>query len=200
MGSKKTFLGNAVEKINSLGFVEVYGLIAGIEASDAMLKCAKVRLLREHETVPGMVTVVVEGDLAACQAAVNAGVAAASKLGKVFGSLIIPRPDKDTGTLVLDLVNGKGIKAPGMPAATPTVSDVPTPSPKEGVAESNAGSNEQDLVVDFVCRAVKGRTLNEITKKFPQQAQHMSKTLTTLVQAGKISKVGGRYQKPNGKE
>lgn len=189
-----------MEKISSLGFVEVYGLVAAMEASDAMLKSAKVRLLREHETVPGMVTMVVEGDLAACQAAVNAGVAAASKLGKVFGSLVIPRPDKDTGTLVLDLVNGKGIKAPGMPAVAPEAPKAASPAQKDEATGQQPASGENDPIVDFVCRAAKGRTLNEIVKKFPQQSQHLSVKLDTLVQAGKISKAGGRYQKPEGKE
>ncbi len=89
--------------IDSLGFVEVYGLTAAIEAADAMLKSARVRLLRQHLLRPGMVTLVVEGNLAACRAAVDAGVAAASRVGTVIASHVIGRPDPDTETMVQDM-------------------------------------------------------------------------------------------------
>ena len=54
--------------INSLRLLEVRGLVAGVEAADAMLKSARVRLLRAHQVNPGLITLVVEGDLAACRA------------------------------------------------------------------------------------------------------------------------------------
>ena len=90
--------------MNALGFVEVYGLVAGIEAADAMLKSAQVRLLRQYEVHPGLITLVIEGDLGACRAAVAAGVAAASRGGTVIASNVIGRPDEDTETMVMDLI------------------------------------------------------------------------------------------------
>ena len=93
-----------MDTLNALGFIEVYGLAAGIEAADAMVKGAWVRLLRQYEVHPGLITVTVEGDLAACRAAVAAGVAAASRVGTVIASNVIGRPDGDTGTMVLDLI------------------------------------------------------------------------------------------------
>lgn len=91
--------------INALGLLEVYGLVAGIEAADAMLKSANVRLLNYSITNPGLVTLVVEGDLAACRASLDAGSAAASKLGKVICRKEIGRPDKGTEWLVQSFVN-----------------------------------------------------------------------------------------------
>lgn len=86
--------------INALGMLEVRGLTTAIEAADAMLKSADVRLLRQWRTDPGMISLVVEGDLAACRAALDAGGAAAQRLGEIVGRCEIGRPDPDTETLV----------------------------------------------------------------------------------------------------
>jgi ethanolamine utilization protein EutK len=93
-----------VNTINALGFIEVHGLVAGVEAADAMLKSAQVRLLRQYEVRPGLITVAVEGDLAACRAAVAAGLAAASRVGDVIAGNVIGRPDTDTETMVMALI------------------------------------------------------------------------------------------------
>jgi microcompartment protein CcmL/EutN len=77
----------------SLGIVDVIGLTAAIAAADAMVKAANVRLAGYEITNGfGLVTVRVRGDVGAVQAAVAAGVAAATKIGVVQGSLIIARP------------------------------------------------------------------------------------------------------------
>lgn len=89
--------------INALGLLEVSGLVAGIDAADAMLKSASVRLLNHKVLDPGRITLVVEGDLAACRAALDAGVAAANRAGKVIGYQTMGRPDKDTEWLVTHL-------------------------------------------------------------------------------------------------
>ena len=90
--------------MNALGFVEVYGFVTGMEAADAMLKSAQVRLLRQYEVHPGLITLAIEGDLGACRAAVAAGVAAASRVGTVIASNVIGRPDEYTETMVMDLI------------------------------------------------------------------------------------------------
>ena len=113
-------------RCNAIGFVEVVGLVAAIEAGDAMAKAAQIRLLKYHHITPGLVTVVVEGDLASCRAAVDAGVAAATRVGQVVSSLVLGRPDRDTETLVQDLLQeapAGGSEAPprattGVPSAT----------------------------------------------------------------------------------
>lgn len=76
----------------ALGFVETVGLVAAVEAADAMVKAASVRLVRQSRTVPGLITHFVVGDTGAVRAAVEAGVAAAARVGSVAGSHVIPRP------------------------------------------------------------------------------------------------------------
>ncbi len=76
----------------ALGMVETKGLVALIEASDAMLKSANVEMMGWDKVGSGMVTSFVSGDVAAVKAAVDAGAAAAGKIGDVVGVHIIPRP------------------------------------------------------------------------------------------------------------
>jgi len=84
----------------SLGFVETHGLVAAIEAADAMVKAARVRVKTVVNADMGLLSVVCEGDLAACQAAVDAGKAAAFRVGDCLRTNLIPRPDHDTGALI----------------------------------------------------------------------------------------------------
>ena len=86
----------------SFGFVETYGFVAAIEAADAMVKAARVRVKTVANADAGLISVVCEGDLAACQAAVDAGAAAAARVGQCLCKNIIARPDDDTDTLVAD--------------------------------------------------------------------------------------------------
>lgn len=76
----------------ALGLVETRGLVAGVEAADAMLKAAAVRLLGIERTDPALITIKVTGDTAAVRAAVDAGAAAAGRIGEVISTLVIPRP------------------------------------------------------------------------------------------------------------
>lgn len=77
----------------AIGMIEAYGLAAAIEAGDAALKAANVRLLGcDFSQGNGWVAVKVAGDVGAVQAAVAAGTAAAQKLNQVIGTLIMPRP------------------------------------------------------------------------------------------------------------
>lgn len=70
--------------INALGLLEVDGMVAAVDAADAMLKAANVRLLSHEVLDPGRLTLVVEGDLAACRAALDAGSAAAQRTGALL--------------------------------------------------------------------------------------------------------------------
>jgi microcompartment protein CcmL/EutN len=72
--------------------IETRGLVAVIEATDAMLKAARVNYLGMRKVGSGLVTVLVTGDVAACRAAVDAGAAAAAKIGEVVSVHVIPRP------------------------------------------------------------------------------------------------------------
>jgi ethanolamine utilization protein EutM len=78
----------------AIGMVETEGLVAAIEACDAMLKAARVKLVEQSITHPALVTIIVEGDVAAVRSAVDAGAVAAAKVGRVFGTHVIARPDE----------------------------------------------------------------------------------------------------------
>jgi len=78
--------------MEALGMLETKGLVALIEASDAMLKTAEVTLVGYEKAGSGYVTILIRGDVAACQAACDAGVAAAKKVGEVISSRVIPKP------------------------------------------------------------------------------------------------------------
>ena len=79
----------------ALGFVETQGLVAALEAADAMLKSARVSLMGIERTDAAMMTVQVSGETAALQAAVDAGTAAAKRIGHVVSSHVIARHTQD---------------------------------------------------------------------------------------------------------
>ncbi len=79
----------------ALGMVETRGLVAAIEAADAMLKAANVELVGTEKIGSGLVSVMVRGDVGAVKAAVEAGLAAAQKLGEIIATHVIPRPHSD---------------------------------------------------------------------------------------------------------
>ena len=76
----------------ALGMIETRGLVAMIEASDAMVKAAKVTLIGYEKIGSGLVTAIVRGDVAAVKAATEAGAAAARKVGELVSVHVIPRP------------------------------------------------------------------------------------------------------------
>ncbi len=77
---------------DALGMIECRGFAAMVEAADAMVKAAKVDLVRYEKTGGGYVTAVVRGDVAAVRAATDAGQAAAARVGEVVAIHVIPRP------------------------------------------------------------------------------------------------------------
>ncbi len=79
----------------ALGMVETRGLVAAIEAADAMVKAANVVLIGSEYVGGGYVTVMVRGDVGAVKAATDAGAAAAKRVGEVVSIHVIPRPHSD---------------------------------------------------------------------------------------------------------
>src|SRR6476469_10241208 len=86
--------------MEALGMIETKGLVPLVEASDAMLKAANVTLLGWQKIGSGMVTALVVGDVAAVKAAVDAGAAAAGRVGEVVGVQVIPRPHEDVNSVI----------------------------------------------------------------------------------------------------
>ena len=93
--------GNGVRPLTgALGLVETMGLAAGVEAADSMVKAANVTIVARQQVGGGLVAILIEGDVGAVKAAVDAGAAAASQVGKVVSAHVIPRPHDDVASVL----------------------------------------------------------------------------------------------------
>ena len=86
----------------ALGIIETRGLVAAIEAADAMVKAAKVKFLSRQKVKGGLMAIMVAGDVGAVKAAVDAGAAAGKRVGIVVSSHVIPRPHNDIDAMIPD--------------------------------------------------------------------------------------------------
>lgn len=96
--------------LQALGMVETKGLVASIEAADAMVKAANVQLIGKTHVGGGLVTVMVRGDVGAVKSAVDAGAAAAEKVGQLVSVHVIPRPHDEVEMILPKLETGTGKK------------------------------------------------------------------------------------------
>ncbi len=85
---------------NALGMIETKGLVAAIEAADAMVKSANVQLIGKEQVGGGLVTVMVRGDVGAVKAATDAGAAAAEKVGELISVHVIARPHVEVDNIL----------------------------------------------------------------------------------------------------
>jgi ethanolamine utilization protein EutM len=90
----------------ALGLIETRGLVAAIDAADVMVKAANVTLVGRESIGGGYVTVVVTGEVGAVKAAVDAGAAAAKKVGELVSAHLIPRPSDDVRTVLPGAAKG----------------------------------------------------------------------------------------------
>ena len=87
----------------ALGMVETRGLIGSVEAADAMVKAADVHLIGKEQIGSGLVTVMVRGDVGAVKASVDAGAAAAERVGELISVHVIPRPHNEVELILPSL-------------------------------------------------------------------------------------------------
>jgi len=99
----------------ALGLIETRGLVGAIEAADAMVKAANVRLLGAEKTDAALITVKVVGEVGAVKSAVDAGAAAAKKVGELISVHVIPRPHDDTEYIVYEEGGDNLDRAPNKP-------------------------------------------------------------------------------------
>lgn len=93
----------------ALGLVETIGLVGSIEAADAMVKAAKVTLIGKETIGGGYVTVMVRGEVGAVKASVDAGAAAAKRVGQLVSTHVIPRPHSEVEKILP--ISSEGNKA-----------------------------------------------------------------------------------------
>jgi microcompartment protein CcmL/EutN len=87
-------------ELTALGMIETKGLVASVEASDAMVKAANVHLIGKVHVGGGLVTVLVRGDVGAVKAATDAGAAAAQRVGELVSVHVIPRPHNELESIL----------------------------------------------------------------------------------------------------
>lgn len=120
--------------MNALGMIETRGLVASIEAADAMVKAASVTLISKTHVGGGLVTVMVEGDVGAVKAATDAGAAAAERVGELISVHVIPRPAADVAHILDRRPEPKPEPEPEPPAPEPEPEpEVPGPEPEEAI-------------------------------------------------------------------
>lgn len=90
--------------LQALGLVETKGLIGAIEAADAMAKAANVKIIEKEKITAGFVTIKILGDVAAVKSAVEAGAAAAQKVGQLVSTHVIPSPHSDLHFLISESI------------------------------------------------------------------------------------------------
>lgn len=117
--------------MEALGLIELYGYVPAVEALDAALKAANVRLESVTKVKGGLVSVFVTGDVGAVKAAIDAAAAAAERVGKVVSVHVIPRPAKEIEKILPEPPDGSGGSAPA-PVNTPkTETETETENPEE---------------------------------------------------------------------
>jgi ethanolamine utilization protein EutM len=87
-------------ELTALGMVETKGLVAAIEAADAMVKAANVRVVGKVHVGGGIVTVLVRGDVGAVKAATESGASAAQRVGELVSVHVIPRPHDELESIL----------------------------------------------------------------------------------------------------
>ena len=107
----------------ALGLIETRGLVGAIEAADAGIKAAPVQLLGKEQTDPALITILFAGDVASVKAAVDAGAAAAERVGQLVSVHVIPRPYPGLEVMSDSEENGGGAP-PGTPLAEMKVVDL----------------------------------------------------------------------------
>lgn len=118
--------------MNALGMIETRGLVASIEAADAMVKAASVTLISKTHVGGGLVTVMVEGDVGAVKAATDAGAAAAERVGELISVHVMPRPAADVAHILDRRPEPKPEPEPEPPAPEPEPEpEVPEHEPEE---------------------------------------------------------------------
>jgi ethanolamine utilization protein EutK len=186
------------DTINALGYVEVGGLAAAIETADAMLKSADVRLLRQLLRDPMQTTIIVEGALGACRAAVDAGQAAALRMDAFVACQVMGRPARDTAEFVLKLAEAGREPFGNSPPhrAAPTAKSAPKTAPPAAPAETpDDGENAKLLAA--LAGVVGGSGAQALARRVGTTTASVRQRLEALCERGLLVKCGARYRLVN---
>ncbi len=137
----------------ALGLIETKGLIGAIEAADAMAKAANIKILNKEKSTAALITIKIEGEVAAVKSAVDAGAAAAQRVGQLVSAHIIPRPHDDLDSIVNQtdsvITVSKKASFTSLTKKKPTKTPLPVVEKRESVikaGESVGNDMEEDNV------------------------------------------------------
>lgn len=160
--------------MKALGMIETRGLVAAIEAADAMVKAANVTLTNKEHVGGGLVTVMVRGDVGAVKAATDAGAAAAERVGELVSVHVIARPHQELEEIlgpeapaeqpVPPAGPGQPVQAPATEEAAPAAEprqEGPGPQGPEATEDQTAEEAAEDVPVPEDCspEALAGMTV-----------------------------------------
>lgn len=148
----------------ALGLIETRGLVGAIEAADAMTKAAEVRLVGKERADAGLMTVKVIGDVAAVRAAVDAGAAAAQRVGELVSAHVIPRPADDIEMLIYTPQTKTPSKETEKPKLEPESRETRTPGrasepEQQELLPAEGGDDEQQYL-----EWLQGMTVHELRR------------------------------------
>jgi microcompartment protein CcmL/EutN len=169
----------------ALGLIETRGLVGAIEAADAMMKAAHVELVGRERADAGLMTIKIKGDVAAVKAAVDAGAAAAQRVGELVSAHVIPRPDAGTEILIYPPPSQTKERvaaaiAPKQPRTERKRATPPAPAVERTEQRSDTGTPALPVMSDD--EATFARQLAEMSV---HQLRHYARTVSGLSIAGR---------------
>lgn len=181
--------------MQALGLIETKGLIAAIESADTMLKAADVTLLEKTHVGGGLVTVAVVGDVGAVKAAVDAGAAAAQRIGELLSVHVIPRPHSSMDGLIVNVHPLVNDNTPDNADSCVSGSDAdstaesPVPAAEVEQTESDIEKVEEQRVVEQAVTKV--TNTKKTVEKAPVKTEKSGKEeLTKLIVDGWVNELG----------
>ncbi len=173
------------------GFIETRGYIAAIEAADAMVKAARVELVKWRKAGGALVLIVVKGELGACQAAVNAGSVAADRVGQLISANVIPRPFDDTVLLVETFMKGRKKQSS---AETGTPKNRPQKTGRRAGQGSRVKTQTvQEKLEELLKKSKQGLSLKELSGKSGNDQSEVRMILKQMMDQGLVEKVQKTY-------
>ena len=130
--------------MKALGMIELYGYLAAVEALDSALKAANVSSLGATKVGGGLVTVMVEGDVGAVKASMDAAASAAERVGEVISVHVIPRPHESVGEMLKPSTPSAPEKSPESDPEPKPEPDTPNPDQPKPDPEQKPSSDKSD--------------------------------------------------------
>ncbi len=162
----------------ALGLIETKGLVGAIEAADAMVKTANVKLIGKEKITAAMVTVKIIGEVAAVKSAVDAGAAAAQRVGQLISAHVIPRPDDQ----LEDIISPISSSPDGIKEEVVKEQIKPQKVSEEDLFESSSNPVEEEKIKEVADE-------NKITEKKPRLPKKTTKPVVPKVKSAAQSRL-----------